>query len=181
MNLASYRPRVAEMRFQLLERSVHPELFVIHKSHSIQRENYSARFCITADGHFITWQSGEFLLTEIAASASQLVPNSQKLAVPLRSQSLTNLDCAGCNYSFEFEMERVPAEMFWMIQKQLGDAAKNHELIHVFNSSGRLPIGGLSYIHVESRNRALLVQAIHTYPDDYTLVKTQSTFRCIGN
>jgi hypothetical protein len=68
--------------------------------------------------------------------------------------------------------------MFWMIQKQLGDAAKNHELIHVFNSSGRLPIGGLSYIHVESRTRVLQVQAIHTYPDDYTLVKTQSTFRC---
>jgi hypothetical protein len=179
MSLASYRPRVAEMRFQLLGRSAHPELFVIHKSHTIERDNYSARFCITADGHCITWQSGEQVLTEIAASATQPVPASRLISLPLRSQDPTNLICCGCEYSYEFELERVPAEMFWMIQKQLGDAAKNHELIHVFNSSGRLPIGGLSYIHVESRTRVLQVQAIHTYPDDHTLVKTQSTFRCV--
>lgn len=179
MSLASYRPRVAEMRFQLLGRPVHPELFVIHKSHPIQRDKYSAKFCITADGHCITWHSGRYVLTEIAASATQLVPESRLVSVPLRSQTSTSLKCPGCDYSYEFELERVPAEMFWMIQKQLGDAAKNHELIHVFNSSGRLPIGGLSYIHVESRAHVLQVQAIHTYPDDHTLVKTQSTFRCV--
>jgi Protein of unknown function DUF2617 len=178
MSLASYRPRVAEMRFQLLGRPVHPELFVIHKCHDIHRDNYSAKFCITADGHCITWHSKNHILTEIAASATQLVPSSRLVNLTLRSQGPTNLSCSGCEYSYEFELERVPSEMFWMIQKQLGDAAQNHELIHVFNSSGRLPIGGLSYIHVESRTRVLQVQAIHTYPDDYTLVKTQSTFRC---
>lgn len=178
MSLASFRPRVAEMRFQVLGRFVHPELFVTHKCHSISRESYSAKFHITSDGHYITWTSGKQTLTEIVASVTQPVPVGQLLQLPLRNQQQSSVECAGCRYFCEFELERVPAEMFWMIQKQLGEAAKTHELIQVFNSSGRLPIGGLSYIHVESRLKSLAVQAIHTYPDDYTLVKTQTSFHC---
>ena len=34
----------------------------------------------------------------------------------------------------------------------------------------------LSYINIESRNRSLLVQAFHTFPDDYAIVKSQSRF-----
>jgi Protein of unknown function DUF2617 len=178
MSLASCRPRVAELRFQVLCRSVHPELFNTQKSHLIERDNYWARLCITADGHYITWRFGDQFLTEVVASANQPVPGGRVVEIPLREQRQTSIDCPGCLYGYEFQSERVPAEMFWMIQKQLGDAAKNHELIHVFNSSGRLPIGGLSYIHVESRLRSLHVQAIHTFPEDHTLVKTESTFRC---
>lgn len=178
MSLAGYRPHIAEMRFHLLDRPVHPEFFSVHKSHTIQRDKYSAKFCITSDGHYISWRAGDVYLTEIAASVTQPVPDRRLLDLPLRNQKNQQLQCAGSLYSYEFTLERVPADMFWMIQKQLGSATRTHELIHEFNSSGRLPIGGLSYIHVESRLQQLQVQAIHTFPDDYTLVKTQTTFRC---
>jgi hypothetical protein len=179
MSLASFRPRVAEMRFQLLGRTVHPELFQTYKSHRIQRDLYSAQFCITSDGHYITWRSGNVVLTEVAASAAQLLPPSNKLVeLPLRDSCQDQLSREGCNYSYEYHLEHVSADMFRMIQKQLGDSANHHELIQVFNSSGRLPIGGISFIHVESRLQVLRIQAIHTFPDDHVLVKTQSCFRC---
>ncbi|MEZ6135048.1 MAG: DUF2617 family protein [Pirellulaceae bacterium] len=178
MNISTVRPKVAELTFQLLGRSVHPELFQIHKSHTIERENYSARIHITADGHIITWKSGRTVLTEVAASVHQLLPGSGRcLAVPLRH---TNQDRIEYNelvsYRYEFALERVQAEMFWLIQQQLGEASKNHELIQVFDSSGRIGIGGLSFIHIDTRLKSLHVQAIHTFPDDMALVKTESTF-----
>jgi len=167
------------MRFQLLGRSVHPELFQTYKSHQIHRDLYSAQFCITSDGHYITWRAGNVVLTEIAASASQLLPSCTKLVeVPLRDSSHAELLSHDCRYSYEYQLEHVSAAMFRMIQKQLGDSANHHELIQVFNSSGRLPIGGISFIHVESRLQILRIQAIHTFPDDHVLVKTQSCFRC---
>ena len=46
-----------------------------------------------------------------------------------------------------------------------------------FDSSGRMALGALSYIHVESRARQLLIQAFHTFPDDYAIVKSQSMFQ----
>jgi hypothetical protein len=49
-------------------------------------------------------------------------------------------------------------------------------MLHRFDSSGRMALGALSYLNVETRNRSLLVQAFHTFPDDYAIVKIQSQF-----
>ena len=50
-------------------------------------------------------------------------------------------------------------------------------LVHTFDSSGRMALGALSYINVETRSRSMLVQAFHTFPDDYAIVKSQSLFQ----
>ncbi len=178
MDISTVRPKVAQLTFQLLGRSVHPELFQIYKTHRIERENYSARIDITADGHVIGWSSQGTTLTEIASSTHQLVPQGRRVfAVPLRDSGCDTIEYRdGLFYKYEYQLERVPSEMFWMIQKQLGDSSKNHELIQVFDSSGRIKIGGLSFIHVDTRLRSLHVQAIHTFPDDLALVKTETTF-----
>ena len=38
----------------------------------------------------------------------------------------------------------------------------------------------MSYINLESRDRSLRVQAFHTFPDDYAIVKSQSVFSLPG-
>jgi hypothetical protein len=38
----------------------------------------------------------------------------------------------------------------------------------------------MSYVHLESRDRSLKVQAFHTFPDDYAIVKSQSVFMLPG-
>ena len=178
MDTSTVRPKVAELTFQLFGRSVHPELFHIYKSHRIQRDNYSAQIHITSDGHLITWSAGTHTLTEIASSVHQQVPSNRRLfSVPLRDSGQDRLKTSDpIEYRYEYALERVPAEMFWMIQQQLGESCKNHELIQLFDSSGRIAIGGLSFIHVDSRLKSLHIQAIHTFPDDLALVKTESTF-----
>ncbi len=40
-----------------------------------------------------------------------------------------------------------------------------------------MALGALSYVHVESRNRRLMVQAFHTFPDDCAIVKSESVFQ----
>lgn len=177
MEISTVRPKVAHLTFQLLGRSVHPELFQIYKTKYIEREEYTARIHITTDGHCVSWTAGKSTLTEVASSSHQLVPQGRHVfSVPLRNSGTDSVSIReGISYKYEYELERVPAEMFWMIQQQLGES-KNHELIQVFDSSGRIAIGGMSFIHVESRMRSLRIQAIHTFPDDLALVKTESTF-----
>jgi hypothetical protein len=41
-------------------------------------------------------------------------------------------------------------------------------------------LGALSYINLESRDRVFKVQAIHTFPDDYAIVKSQSIYSLPG-
>ena len=38
----------------------------------------------------------------------------------------------------------------------------------------------MSYINLESRDRSLKIQAFHTFPDDYAIVKSQSVFALPG-
>ncbi len=178
MTTSTIRPKVAQLTFQFFNRSLHPELFQVAKSHRIERDNFNASIDITHDGHVIRFSSGPTLLTEVAASIHQPLPKSRRLLLnPLSEKCAQTIECrGGISYKYEHELERVKPELFWMIQQQLGESAKSHELIQVFDSSGRMAIGGMSFIHVETRSHSLRIQAIHTFPDDLALVKIQSVY-----
>ncbi len=182
MDISTTRPKVAQLTFRLLGRSVHPELFQIFKAHRIDRQFYSANLHITSDGHFLVLRSGGQTLTEIAASSHQLIPSTRHiLELPLRDSTSDSMQVDEMfHYRFRCGLERLPAEMFWMIQQQLKDSGSDHDLVQFFNASGRIPIGGVSFIHIDSRSRSLRIQAIHTFPDDLALVKTESTFTVLG-
>jgi hypothetical protein len=75
-----------------------------------------------------------------------------------------------------FQLESVQPEVFWNLQQELLHDGQLRGMLHRFAASGRMALGALSYIHVETRNRSLLVQAFHTFPDDYAIVKSQSLF-----
>ena len=77
--MLSVRPKVAELTFQLYGRSLHPELFHVHKSHTVERGGYSAKIDITSAGHVVTWRFGGLTLTEVAASAQHPLPQRRRL------------------------------------------------------------------------------------------------------
>jgi hypothetical protein len=174
----SVRPKVAELTFQLYGRSLHPELFQIHKSHTVQRAGYLAKVDITSAGHVVTWRYAGLTLTEVAASACHPLPQRRRLlAYKLRGE---RNDCVKCHggvvYQTSFQLETVVPEVFWTFQDELTADGLRRGLLHRFDASGRMALGALSYIHVETRNRSMLVQAFHTFPDDYAIVKSQSLF-----
>lgn len=177
--VSTVRPKVAQLSFQLLKRTVHPELFQIYKTRRVEREHYTAKVDITSDGHVVSWNAEGVTLTEVASSAHQLLPaNGRLLTVPLRNTGEDRLQVGPQHtYEYRYELQRVPAEMFLMIQKELGEASHDHDLMQVFNASGRIAIGGFSFVHVETRIHSLHIQAIHTFPDDLALVKSESVFR----
>ena len=51
-----------------------------------------------------------------------------------------------------------------------------HGLFHRFESGGRLALGAISWLNIETRTKSLIVQAFHTFPDDLAIVKSQSLF-----
>jgi hypothetical protein len=174
----SVRPKVAELTFQLYGRSLHPELFEIFKTAKVDRVGYSARIDITSAGHIVTWRYGGLTLTEIAASAHHPLPQRRRLmSYKLKGERQDRVECrGGVTYQVNFQLETVTPEIFWHFQQELTRDAERDGLLYQFEASGRLTIGALSYIHFETRSRNLFVQAFHTFPDDYAIVKSQSLF-----
>lgn len=172
------RPKVAELAFQLYGRALHPELFQVFQSRTVERGGFKAKIEITSAGHVVTWRYGGLTLTEVAASAQHPLPQKRRLIHhKLRGERTDGLECrGGVRYQMSFQLEPVVPEVFWTFQQELAHDGERQGLIHRFDASGRMALGALSYIHVETRNRSLLVQAFHTFPDDYAIVKTQSIF-----
>ena len=174
--MLSVRPKIAELVFQLYGRSLHPELFQVFKRQTIQRGDYQATIDITSTGHMVTWRYHGLTLTEIATSAHHPLPQRRRLlSYKLKGQRSDRIECrGGSTYQVDFQLETVEPEVFWTFQQELGYDGQRQGMLHRFNSSGRMALGALSYVNVESRNRSLLIQAFHTFPDDYAIVKSQS-------
>lgn len=172
------RPKVAELVFQLYGRSLHPELFDIHESRSFERGDYNVKIDVTGAGHVITWRYQGLTLTEVAAASDQPLPQKRRLmSYKLRGEKTDRVDCrGGITYQVGFQLETVEPEIFWAFQQELTRDSKQRGLLYSFNGGGRMALGALSFIGVESRNRSLLVQSFHTFPDDYAIVKSQSLF-----
>ena len=84
------------------------------------------------------------------------------------------------NYHSEFQIEKIAPEMFWRLQNELSKSSQQHGIMHSFDSSGRIPIGGISYLHTVAREKSFEVKAFHTFPDDQAIVKTQTRFQIVG-
>ena len=176
--MLSVRPRIAELVFQLYGRTLHPELFEIHRTRRIERGGYTASVQITSAGHIVTWQYDGLTLTEVAASAQHPLPQRRRLmSHRLKGTCSDQIECrGGVSYQVEFSLEPVEKETFWTYQKELTQAGARQGLLHCFEPSARFGLGAMSYVNLESRDRSLRVQAFHTFPDDYAIVKSQSVF-----
>ena len=176
ITVLSVRPKVAELIFNVYGKPLHPELFEVASTRLVERGDYKARLDITSSGHVVTWRCQGLVFTEVCASAHQVLPElrrliSYKLSGERHDQFTTK---CGVAYRMSFQLEPVEPEVFWTFQHELSRDNSAQGLLHKFDSSGRVAMGAVSYIHAESRDNTLLLRAIHTFPDDYAVVKTQS-------
>ena len=176
--MISVRPNVKELVFQLYGRALHPELFEICTTRSIERGGYRADVTITSAGHLVTWRRDGLTLSEVATSAAQPLPQKRRLlSYRLSGERSDRMECrGGATYQTCFQLEAVAPEVFWTFQQELCTEGIKHGLFHRFESGGRLALGAISWLNIETRAKSLLVQAFHTFPDDLAIVKSQSLF-----
>ena len=173
----SVRPKVAELSFHVFTRALHPELYRVHAGREVERGDYRARIEITDCGHVVTLRRPCGIITEIAAARSQPLPTTRcKLRHRLTGSRTDRLQlCDDVEYRTHFQLETVKPELFFMMHKQLSGGATSG-LLHHFDTSVRSPFAPLSYVNIETRSRSLRLQAVHTFPADFAIVKVESLF-----
>lgn len=177
--MLSVRPKVAELTYQLFGRTLHPELFEIHQTRTVERGGYKAQVLITNAGHVVTWSYGGLILTEVAAAANHPLPKRRRLmSHRLFGERSDKVACrSGVSYEMNFALEPTKPDRFAAYQKELTLQATRRGMFERFDGSGRIRAGALSYINLESRDKVFRVQAFHTFPDDYAVLKIQSWYR----
>lgn len=176
MDTSLVRPPVGELSFQLYGRPLHPEFFDILAIRKIQREDYHLTVWITRTGHVVTWENRDVILTEVTtAQASELPERRRLLNFRLRSEQSKKLPCAhGITYQMSFQVEVMQPEIFFHVHDEILDDGRKRGFLYNFRADDRLNLAPLGFMSAEARPGLLLVTSFHTFPDEYTVVKTQS-------
>ncbi len=183
MGVSFGRSRVADLAFQVFARAFHPDWFAVRGHRRVTQEGWEADIRIIEGGHAIIFRAGSVRLTEVLAGPETLLPEPGLLFhSPIRSERSTRLRPRGeMEYQACFEVERVDPEVFAHLCDELSLDTSRSPLFHHFAPANRLVPAPISSIHIESRVRGLSVQAYHTFPDEYAIVRTQSLFEpCVA-
>jgi hypothetical protein len=176
MSVDSLRPRVGDLVFQLYGRPLHPEFFDILATRKIQREDYELTVRITRTGHVITWENRDVCLTEVTAAADQLLPERRRLiSYRMRTEHTDSLALShGISYQMSFQVEVLPPEIFLHIHDEILADGSKRGLLHNFQPNHRLSLAPLGFVIAEGRPGCLCLTTFHTFPDEHTVVKSQS-------
>lgn len=177
MELGQTLQRVADLKFVLYRRPLHPELFRIHQSRHLERPNYQADIWVLGLSHVVTVQSAGRCVTEVTTTDVEVLPhNGMVTNFQFRGERdhLENFD-DGMRYILSTQVERMNQNLFHASHRDLLRYAASRGIFVRFDEwiegDNLVPF---SFIDFEARDRELHIQAFHAFPADYTILKTQS-------
>ncbi|MHC4697255.1 MAG: DUF2617 family protein [Planctomycetota bacterium] len=170
--------RVEDLQFCLYERAIHPELFHIHRVKRVEQARYHAEIWIVGLTHVVTVQCGDQVLTELIAEDTELLPKVG-LATSFRfrgerdhAQSFAN----DMKYILSTQVERMTPQLFPATHGDYVHYAHNRGLFVSFDEWAVDGPAPFTFIDFDARDHEFHVHAFHAYPEELTLLKTQSIF-----
>lgn len=178
MEKGQVKQRVEDLHFCLYQRAVHPELFHIDRVKRVQQARYQAEVWIVGLTHVATVQFGNQVLTEIIAEDTELLPKSG-LATSFRfrgerdhAQSFDN----DVKYILSTQVERMSPQLFPATHRDYVHYARNRGMFEIYDELSHEGLAPFTFIDFDARDHEFHVHAFHAYPEEMTLLKTQSIF-----
>ena len=169
--------RVADLKFVLYRRPLHPELFHIFQSRHLERASYQADIWVMGLSHVVTVQSNGRCVTEVTTDDVEVLPhNGLVTSFQFRGERdhLENFD-DGMRYILSTQVERMNQNLFHASHRDLLAYAGSRGILVRFDDWAEGDqLVPFSFVDFEARDRELHVQSFHAFPLDYTIVKTQS-------
>ncbi|MBX7103381.1 MAG: DUF2617 family protein [Gemmataceae bacterium] len=182
MEATDVRPRVGNLVFQLYDRPVHPELFETLSVRTVERRDFVLTVRITRTGHVMSWTNRFGHFTEVAAADDAPLPVGRaRVNHRIRGERTASfISGKRLHYQCSFQVETLTEEVYSHIHEEiLGDSLKRG-LLHNFRPHNRWALSPLGFVTTESWEGNLVIATIHTFPDERTVVKTQSLIEQIG-
>lgn len=169
---------VSELNFSLFQRPLHPELFTIHARRHVKTERYETTIWATGGSHVVSLSDGDICLTEIISAPGQLLPK-RGLIERFQFRGQRSHKCTlsrGLSYMTDFQIEKMSPNLYRQSHYDLERFAKNRGIFIPFPDQAISGLEPFSYIDFEARRDELHVHTFHAFPDQVTIIKTQSLF-----
>jgi hypothetical protein len=177
MNIGQ-KQSVSSLRFYLYDRPLHPELFEIYHDHHIVKDGYEAQIWVTGCTHVIGFFRDRCSMLEVTADADNILPQrGQLLELPFRGEhEHERKQAEGINYMMSFQVEPMSAAVYSKTHHDLARLGAQRGLFVPFPMWMSRSLTPFTYVDYEAKVNGLHVFAFHAFPDELTIVKTQSIF-----
>jgi hypothetical protein len=169
---------VEELAFSLFQRPLHPELFQIYAKRELRTTKYEAHIWVTGCTHVVSVYAGDMCLVEVVSSPGQMLPQ-RGLIERFQFRGPRSHKCTlsrSISYMTDFQVEKMSANLYRQSHVDLKRFARNRGMFVKFPT---LEVDGLPpfcYIDFEARQSELHIHTFAAYPDQVTMIKTQSLF-----
>ena len=169
---------ISQLSFSLYQRPMHPELFNIYNKRHLKTKNYETIIWDTGCAHVISVFSKDNCLTELISAPGQMLPK-RGLIERFGFNGQKNHKCTisrNLSYTTNFQVEKMSPSLYRQSYIDLESFARNRGIFIKFPESSVEELIPFSYIDFEARRDELHVHTFHAYPDQVTIIKTQSLF-----
>ena len=169
---------LSSLRFLLYDRPLHPELFDIYHDHHLVKKGYEAQIWVTGCTHVIGFYRDGLSLVQLTADAEALLPHrGLLLEMPFRGERDHECKRAeGINYMMNFQVESMSPMVYSKTHHDLARQGTRHGLFVPFPMWMSRSLTPFTYIDYEAKPNELHVFAFHAFPEELTMVRTQSLF-----
>jgi len=169
---------VSQLRFMVYSRPLHPEFFDIYHDHRVAKRTYEAQVWITGLSHLIGFYNDDAAVTEVIADADVALPHRGKLlSLPIRGERNEQFDHdEGIRYITSFQVEQMSPRVYAKTHQELLEQADRNGLLVPFPQWAGNGLAPFTHVDYEAKARQLHVFAYHAFPEQRTLIKTQSIF-----
>jgi len=175
------RPLVKDLVFQAYTRPLHPELFSIRARERVQKLGHDVTAQLTATGHVVVWNSQGRYLTEVLTKADIILPAKRLLEYrilsgfgPIYCEVPARGDQPGYHYHACFQSEILEWPDFCRAHDEIEADSRKRGMLVRLPTKRSVAYPSLGFIVLEGHPECLLIHAFHTFPDEQTVVKSQS-------
>ncbi len=172
------KQRVDGLRFYLYDRPLHPELFDLYHDCRIVKAGYEAQIWVTGCTHVIGFYRDDACLVEVTAGAADELPQRGRLLeMPFRGEKEHQRKRGdGISYMMNFQVEQMSRAVYARTHHDLARLGARRGLFVPFPTWMSNQLTPFTYINYDVRPNELHVFAFHAFPQDLSMIKTQSIF-----
>lgn len=168
----------ADLNLILFDRPLHPELFRHYADFHVSQSRYHADIWVTGLSHVVTVSAGQRSLTELIGGDHDVLP-TRGVVTRFRMKGERDLERTvndSWQYTVSTQVENMEEPLYKSVHFDLWRYANKREGFCAYEQWAEVDMAPFSLIDTEARDGEFHVHAFHAFPQERTVVKTQSIF-----
>ena len=174
--LYSLSQQAVDMYFFLFDRPLHPELFRHYADYRVRQGNYHADVWVVGLSHVVMVTCGQRSVTELVCHDGDLLPTRGLLSrFRLKGERDQERQLAdGWSHLVSTQVETMDKPLYKSVHNDLLRHTSKRGWLVPYEQWGDGELSPFTYIDYEARDTEFHIHAFHAFPQDRTLIKSQS-------